>query len=309
MFPKCADSNPIGSIRFAQPLSSLDAQFLALETDRNYGHVGSVAILDPSTAGPDGFSLERIKAVLAEREHMLPPFTRRLAEVPLGLDWPYWVRDEHFDLGYHCRELALPAPGSMEQLREQVARIYSRQLDRSRPLWELYLIHGLEGGRMALMTKIHHAAVDGMSAARSSRWMYDVTPEPRAPSRSRSRPRTARASDRDMLLRTVTALPGAPARIVRRVGRLLPHVDVVPSCSGSPQRDDQPSAFAPAGRRQRDRAAGHPAAQGRVRRQGVAAQDLRPRCRSRCPTSAGEGPLRRKGQRRGGRAGRGGAAR
>ena len=84
--------------------------------------------------------------MLAEREHMLPPFTLRLAEVPLGLDWPYWVPDEHFDLGYHCRELALPPPGAMEQLREQVARIYSRQLDRSRPLWELYLIHGLEAG-------------------------------------------------------------------------------------------------------------------------------------------------------------------
>src|SRR4051812_17567107 len=220
--------------RVPKQLSSLDAQFLALETDRNYGHVGSVAILDPSTAGPDGFSLERIKAVLAEREHMLPPFTRRLAEVPLGLDWPYWVRDEHFDLGYHCRELALPAPGSMEQLREQVARIYSRQLDRSRPLWELYLIHGLEGGRMALMTKIHHAAVDGMSGGEVLALMYDVTPEPRAPEPVEGPAEDGSASGRDMLIRTVTALPGAPARVVRRAGRLLPHVDVVPSVLGIP---------------------------------------------------------------------------
>ncbi len=215
-------------------LSSLDAQFLALETDRNYGHVGSVAILDPSTAGPDGFSLERIKAMLAEREHMLPPFTRRLAEVPLGLDWPYWVRDEHFDLGYHCRELALPAPGSMEQLREQVARIYSRQLDRSRPLWELYLIHGLERGRVALMTKIHHAAVDGMSGGEILTLMYDLTPEPRAPEPVEQEAEDGAASGRDMLVRTVTSLPGAPARLVRRAGRLLPHVDVVPSVLGIP---------------------------------------------------------------------------
>ena len=215
-------------------LSALDAQFLALETDRNYGHVGSVAILDPSTAGPEGASLERIKGLLAERQHMLRPFTHRLAEVPFGLDWPYWVRDEHFDLGYHCRELALPAPGSMDQLREQVARIYSRPLDRSRPLWELYLIHGLEGDRIALMTKIHHAAVDGVSGGEILTMLYDVTPEPRAVEPAADPDGDDSASGRDMLLRAVTALPGAPARVVRRAGRLLPHVDVVPSVLGVP---------------------------------------------------------------------------
>src|SRR5436189_30974 len=83
------------------------------------------------------------RTLLEERLHLIPPFTMRLAEVPLNLDWPYWVPDDHFDLGYHVRELGLPAPGSMEQLAEQAGRIYSRRLDRSRPLWELYLIHGL----------------------------------------------------------------------------------------------------------------------------------------------------------------------
>ena len=215
-------------------LSSLDAQFLALETDRNYGHVGSVAILDPSTAGPDGFSLERIKGMLAEREHMLPPFTRRLAEVPLGLDWPYWVRDEHFDLGYHCRELALPAPGSMEQLREQVARIYSRQLDRSRPLWELYLIHGLER-RSRGSDDEDPPRGRGRDIGRRDPHP-DLRPQPGAAGArpGRGGGGDGSASGRDMLVRTVTALPGAPARVVRRAGRLLPHLDVVPSVLGIP---------------------------------------------------------------------------
>ena len=124
-------------------------------------------------------TLEDVKRLLDERLHLVPPFTSRLAKVPFDLDWPYWVPDDHFDLGYHVRELALPEPGSMAQLTEQTARIYSRRLDRSRPLWELYLIHGLSGGRAALVTKIHHAAVDGMSGSEILTLLYDLTPEPR----------------------------------------------------------------------------------------------------------------------------------
>ena len=94
-----------------QQLSSLDAQFLALESDRNYGHVGSLAILDPSTAENGEVTIEAVREQLQKRLHLIPPFTSRLAGVPLGIDWPYWVRDDHFDIGYHCRELALPKPG------------------------------------------------------------------------------------------------------------------------------------------------------------------------------------------------------
>ena len=162
-----------------QQLSSLDAQFLALESDRNYGHVGSVAILDPSTAPGGKVTIEDVRRLLSERLHLIPPFTLRLAEVPLGLALPYWVPDDHFDLGFHCREIALPPPGSTGQLAEQVARIYSRRLDRSRPLWELYLIHGLPDGRVALLTKIHHAAVDGMSGGEILTLLYDLAPEGR----------------------------------------------------------------------------------------------------------------------------------
>ena len=218
-----------------QQLSALDAQFLALETDRNYGHVGSLAILDPSTAPGGSMTIEALRRLLGERLHMIPPFTSRLAEVPLGLDWPYWVPDDHFDLGYHCRELALPPPGSMEQLAEQTARIYSRRLDRSRPLWELYLIHGLEGGRVALVTKIHHAAVDGMSGGEIMTMLYDLSPEPREvePPDDRAAAEMPPGTG-SMVLRGVAALPRYPFTVATRFTRLLPHIDVIPSLLGMP---------------------------------------------------------------------------
>ena len=100
---------------------------------------------------------------MAERLPLVPPFRWRLVEVPLHLDYDYWIDDADFDLDFHVRELALP-PGATElKLAEQVARIFSRPLDRSRPLWEIYLVHGLPKGRVAVMTKIHHAVIDGIS--------------------------------------------------------------------------------------------------------------------------------------------------
>ena len=103
-------------------LTALDAQFLAIESDRNYGHVGGLAILDPSTAPGGELTIEDLKQLILDRLHLVDPFTQRLVSVPFSIDWPYWARDEHFDIGYHCREIALPAPGSHEQLLEQVGR-------------------------------------------------------------------------------------------------------------------------------------------------------------------------------------------
>src|ERR671931_2316422 len=124
-----------------QQLTSLDAQFLALETSRQTGHVGGLAILDPSTAPGGKLELSDMCRLMEERLPLLPPMRMRLVEVPFGLDYPYWVDDQDFDLDFHVRELALPPPGSDQQLAEQVSRIFSRPLDRTRPLWELYVIH------------------------------------------------------------------------------------------------------------------------------------------------------------------------
>ena len=213
-------------------LSSLDVQFL-LDSDRNYGHVGSIAVLDPKTADGE-FTVERLRELIMERIHLVPPFTSRLERVPFDLDWPYWVPDEHFDIGYHVRELALPKPGSTEQLAEQVARIYSRRLDKARPLCELYLIHGLKGGRAAMVSKIHHAAVDGMSGGEIMSILFDITPDPREVEPSDDIVATGLPSNAEMIGRALKSLPKTPFRVADRLGRLLPYADVVPSVLGIP---------------------------------------------------------------------------
>src|SRR3954465_5594262 len=140
-------------------LTSLDAQFLGVETTRTFGHVSSFAVYDPPTAPGGTLELEDICRLVGERIHLLPPFRWRLIEVPFGLDLPYWIEDPDFDLDFHIRESAVPPPGNGGRPAEPVARIFARPLDRNRPLWEIYLIQGLSGGRVALLTKIHHAVV------------------------------------------------------------------------------------------------------------------------------------------------------
>src|SRR5690348_12162554 len=147
-----------------QQLTGLDASFLALETATMTGHVGGLSLLDPGGA-PEPLTLARLTAVLEERLALVPVLRRKLLNAPFGLDQPYWVDDADFDIEYHVREIALPQPGSDAQLTEQVSRLHARSLDRSRPLWEIYLITGLAGERAALYTKIHHAAIDGASGA------------------------------------------------------------------------------------------------------------------------------------------------
>src|SRR3954466_15293948 len=160
-------------------LTSLDAQFLAVESARIYGHVAFLGIYDPSTAPHGRLGMDEVKALLSERMHLLPPLRWRLVEGPLGLDLPYWTEDPDFDLDFHIRESAVPPPGDDRQLAETVARIFSRPLDRSRPLWELYLIHGLPEGRFALLTKVHHAVVDGVSGNEILTVLLDPSPEGR----------------------------------------------------------------------------------------------------------------------------------
>src|SRR5829696_8000015 len=127
-------------------LTSLDAQFLALESSNQTGHVAGLAILDPSTKPSGEFTFQDVCELMEERLPLLPPLRWRLVEVPFGLDYPYWLDDPDFDLDFHVRELALPPGGRKEKLAEQVARIVSRPLDRARPLWELY------GNRIMLMS-------------------------------------------------------------------------------------------------------------------------------------------------------------
>ena len=145
-----------------QQLSALDTAFLSMETPRQFGHVCSMVVLDAAGSSSGDVHGDLIRAFEA-RSDLLGVYRRKLATVPLDLDRPYWVEDPDLDLDFHIRALALPAPGTDEQLGEQVARIIARPLDRSRPLWEWYVISGLDRGRVAVLTKLHHATIDGAS--------------------------------------------------------------------------------------------------------------------------------------------------
>src|SRR3954470_6798463 len=206
-------------------LTSLDAQFLALENARQAGHVGSLAILDPSTPPRGRLGCPGVKALLRERLPLLPPLRWRLAEVPLGLDYPYWVDDGDFDLGYHVRELALAAPGADGQLAEQVARIISRPLDRARPLWEIYVIEGLESGCVAVLTKIHHAVIDGLSGAEIMALLLDLTPAGRELPEAEDTLADPSPSGMQMLGLGLLGIPRYPVRMLRALPKAIPNLE------------------------------------------------------------------------------------
>jgi diacylglycerol O-acyltransferase / wax synthase len=209
-------------------LTSVDAQFLALETPRQSGHVGALAVLDDSERPGGKLELDDICELMAERLPLLPPLHWRLTEVPLGLDYPYWIEEPEFDMDFHVRELALPQPGTDAKLADQVARIIVRPLDRSRPLWELYLIHGLEGGGVGMLTKVHHALIDGLSGAEIMAVLFDLAPEGRELD-DREEPRPGRKpSDLEMLARGIAGIPRYPVRMLRSMPRTLPNLTDTP---------------------------------------------------------------------------------
>ena len=166
-----------------EQLSGLDASFLYLETGNMPMHIGGLAIYDQSTAPGGAVTFKEILAFFEKRLHKARVFRQRIATVPLSLDHPYWIDDPDFDLEFHVRHIALPKPGDWRQLCIQAARLHARPLDTTRPLWEAYVIEGLDNvagvppGSFALVTKIHHAAIDGMSGAEISAAIHDLTPE------------------------------------------------------------------------------------------------------------------------------------
>ncbi len=171
-----------------EQLSGQDASFVYLETSSTPMHIGSVAIYDPSTA-PDG--KVRFKDILRFIESRLGgarSFRQKLVRVPFDLDHPYWIEDPDFDLEYHVRHIALPKPGDWRQLCIQTARLHARPLDLTKPLWEFWVVEGLDNipglppGCFALVSKVHHAAIDGMSGVEMSAAVHDLTPEMLPPS-------------------------------------------------------------------------------------------------------------------------------
>lgn len=155
-------------------LRPTDIPLLSMESASTPMHVATLEIFEPPA---DGFDYERLMALIADRIAFVPKYRQRVRPVPGRLGNPVWVDDEDFDLAFHVRRSAIPRPGSMEQLRELVARIMSRRLDRSRPLWETYLVEGIEEGRFAVLSKSHQALVDGATVD-LGQLIVDITPEP-----------------------------------------------------------------------------------------------------------------------------------
>jgi diacylglycerol O-acyltransferase len=216
-------------------LTTLDAQFLAVESAQTYGHVGGLAVYDPSTAPGGELTVKDICRLVGERLHLLPPFRWRLVKVPFGIDLPYWVEDPDFDLDFHIRESAVPPPGDDRQLAETVARIFARPLDRNRPLWEIYLIHGLAGGHVALLTKIHHSLVDGVSGNEILSVLLDPSREGRKIPPARGPQRGERVpGDLAMAGRGALGLARQPLRALRSLPGTLPHLTELPGITALP---------------------------------------------------------------------------
>jgi len=209
-------------------LSGQDASFVYLETPHTPMHIGSVGIYDPSTA-PGGFvRFKDILAFIASRLGGARSFRQRLVRVPFDLDHPYWIEDPEFDIEFHVRHIALPKPGDWRQLCIQVARLHSRPLDLNKPLWEFTIVEGLDNveglppGCFALVAKVHHAAIDGMSGVEMSAAVHDLDAE--------MRPREAQDDWRpenmpnvaELLMRSYFNSLRQPLRVAETIGRSLP---------------------------------------------------------------------------------------
>jgi WS/DGAT/MGAT family acyltransferase len=157
-------------------LTALDSSFLHLEDGGAHMHVAAVMTFD----GPAPAYDELLDAIQS-RLHLVPRYRQRLAFVPLGQGRPRWVDDPHFNAGYHIRHTALPAPGSDEELKRLAARVFGQRLDRSKPLWEIWLVEGLDDDRFAILSKTHHALVDGVSGVDIVSVLFDTAPDPPTP--------------------------------------------------------------------------------------------------------------------------------
>ena len=212
-------------------LSGQDAQFLYLESDDNLTHITSISIFDQTTV--PGKKVVRFKDILnhvRSRLHMNTVFRRRLVRVPLELDFPYWVDDKHFDLEHHVRHERLPEPGDWRQFCIHMARYHSRALDMSRPLWEMYVVEGLDNigglpkGSYAIATKIHHAAADGTALADFFGAMADIDNRgtPAVPLNSAKLTRSPMPSLLDMGVRAAWHTVRSPLGVVDAVMRSAP---------------------------------------------------------------------------------------
>lgn len=201
-------------------LTPQDTAYYRLESSSNPMHIGSLAIVRDSAAASGPLNYDRLVELVHSRLPLVPHYRRKVREVPFELGRPVWIQDGHFDLTYHVRRSALPAPGTDEQLFDLVARLASRPLDQTRPLWEMYLIEGLSDNRRAIFTKTHSALVDGAAALEIGHVILDTGPTPREIAPDAWVPRRE-PTDAELLAMAVADLAGQPAEaleVLRHTG-------------------------------------------------------------------------------------------
>lgn len=200
-------------------LKGADASFLYMENRVVHMHVTGVMVLDPSTMA-GGYRFETFRDHIVERLHLIPPFRRRLMRVPFGIDHPVWVDDPDFDLDDHLHHHRLRAPGRIDDLATFVGNYASHPLDETRPLWDMVVVEGIEGGRVAVVSKMHHVAVDGVSGTDLMAHLVDLSPEPSHPEGAEApfRPHRIPSSPR-LAVEAVISRATDPLRVFRSFGR------------------------------------------------------------------------------------------
>ena len=210
-------------------LSGLDASFLYLETSSQLLHVCGIIVLDPATI-PGGYDFAKFKAELGRRIADVPMFHRKLKQVPLGIDHPVWVNDDDFDLDRHVHRMALPSPGGERELADLCGHMAGIPLDRSRPLWEFVVIEGLESGKVAIFTKMHHCTVDGVSGANAISFLCSLEPDAPPLETAPQGGLDARTpSDAELLARGVVSTLSKPVELAKLVA---PTADVLTKTIG-----------------------------------------------------------------------------
>jgi WS/DGAT/MGAT family acyltransferase len=199
-------------------LTAQDASFLHLETERTPMHVGALSVFEgrPFFDDDGRFRIEDVRQTILSRMPLVPRFRMKLMNVPFGQGRPVWVDDDEFDIGYHVRLTALPAPGTEEQLKTLTSRVFATPLDRGKPLWEMWYVEGVEGDRVAIIQKTHHALVDGVSGVDVATVQLDFTKEPPPVVVPKWEPRPAPSGAR-LLTDTLVERATQPAEIVRTV--------------------------------------------------------------------------------------------
>jgi diacylglycerol O-acyltransferase len=195
-------------------LSGLDASFLYFETSAHLMHVCGLLVLDPSTM-PGGYRFDKLRETLRVRLHGKPAFRRKLHSPLLNIDHPVWVDDDEFDIEHHVRRVAVRSPGGREELAELCGDVAGQPLDRSRPLWEFWVIEGLADGRIAVMTKMHHATVDGVSGASLVSELCSIEPDAPPLVQRGAAPPARRPSDREIVLDGLLGIAKRPVKLAR----------------------------------------------------------------------------------------------